>query len=169
MIALYKGTSPMSRFIRWVTWGEYSHASWIDAKKGEYEAWQLAGTVYNDLWGSRHTPGTVVDIFDFKEPLTQIEIGIIETFLKSHLGEKYDWAGVLAFIPVFRMFKEHSKGKWFCSEEIVESVDLAGRPLYEKPSSKTSPSDISFCTLLYKKETWIVPDRPSLVATLACP
>jgi hypothetical protein len=163
MILLYRGTSWVSRLIKWVTWSkDYSHASWITDDKIEYESWQLSGVVRNDLWGIKHTPGTEVDVYDFVIPLTQAEVKVIESFLAAHVGEKYDWNGILAFLPLFRLFKSHSEGKWFCSEYIAEACRLAHRELYEKESYKVSPADIGFCTLLKKVDTWTVPERPNL-------
>lgn len=163
MIALYKGKSIVSGIIRWITWGQYSHASWIRDDYKEYESWQLSGVVFNPLWGSRHTPGTEVDLYDFRQPLTCKELTIMEDFMRDCVGEKYDWAGVLAFLPIIRLFKGHNDGRWFCSEFIAEALKQAGRELYEKDSYKVSPSDIAFCPLLKCVGTWTVPDRPKII------
>ena len=40
MIALYKGTSALSRIIRWRTWSDYTHAAWVFQDGSVIEEWK---------------------------------------------------------------------------------------------------------------------------------
>lgn len=162
MIYLYIGVSWISKMIAFITWSKkkYSHVSWVDRKTGkEYESWMGVGVVENETWGINHTPGTVVHVYEFKHPLTEEQEKKVVDFYKKHLGEGYDWKGVLAFLPAVRPFIKHTPGKWFCSEILTEALDDADAPLYDRESYKNSPDDVGICELVHHTKTLIVPTR----------
>lgn len=131
MIALYKGTSMISRLIRWrtgtLTPAKYSHASWINqVEEDEYEAWP-GGVQHLDHFGFNHTPGTVIDLFDVD--LTQGELdGLIE-FLDSQIGKAYDYRAIAGFIVRLPV---QDKKHLFCSEYIFAGFLHIKKPLLER-------------------------------------
>lgn len=130
MIALYRGKSLPSRLIRWRTWSPYSHAAYLAADGSVYEAWAICGVSHNATIGTRHTPGTYVDVFDLKEPATDAQRREIEAFLLSECGKGYDYRGVLGFMS--RRDKAQDPTRWFCSELIFTAYQRAGVKLFER-------------------------------------
>lgn len=142
MIALYKGTSLVSRLIRWATWSEYSHASWIDGIH-EYEAWHTRGERFKSGvrcvigLGAGHSLGTVVDIYQVPE-LTVEQAQEIRLFLISQIGKRYDLRGVLGFIS--RRDSAQYQDRWFCSELVFTALLRVGLPLLSNvPAHRVSP------------------------------
>lgn len=163
MIAAYQGTSLLSWMIRIRTWSKYSHVSWIMLDQSEIEAWQTGGVAHNAKWGILHTPGTVVDFYEFKNPLTATERTNIETFLLKQVGKKYDKWGVLRFLPVFRLFmrKANDISEWFCSELVMEGCEQGPRPLLNKEPQRTTPDDVPTSTeLRFVEQRTVVPVTP---------
>ena len=53
-------------------------------------------------------------------------------WFRAHMGERYDWMGVLRFaLPFLRQ----RPGKWFCSEAVAEALGVAD-------SAGVSPGDL---------------------------
>lgn len=152
MIALYKGTSLVSKAIKFINWSEYSHASWMTSDGGEYESWDTVGVRYSSIFGSQHTKGTEVDLFEIK--LTKAEIDALEMFFREQMGKKYDYMGILGFL----MRKdEHVHNRWFCSELIAAGFESIKKPLLRNiPSYKVYPGMIAYSTLLTKVKTIII-------------
>jgi hypothetical protein len=150
VIALYKGVSAMSRMIRFRTWSEYSHASWVDDSfQFEWESWPKGG-VQSVAPFSRHTRGTVVDLFHV--PLSRHEETRLLEFFASQKGKGYDWRGVFGFLS--RRSAAQSREKWFCSELIFRGFEVAGRPLLARvPAWKVDPGMLALSPLLTLKET----------------
>ena len=129
MIGLYKGTSPISRIIRWRTWSDYSHAAWLEEtepyKYEVYEAWQNGGVQHHqDYHSSNHKPGTLIDLFRVDMTMDQHFRAI--GFLKCEIGKKYDFRGVLKFIT---RTGGQDQGAWFCSELIMAACLWVDCPL----------------------------------------
>lgn len=142
MIALYKGTSIISRLIRFRTWSEFSHASWVDGDE-EFEAWHTSGEGFKpgvrrvQFLGAGHTLGTEVHLFQCPE-LNAEQCASIKRFMISQIGKRYDWGGVLGFLS--RRDSAQYQDRWFCSELIFcallrEGVDLLSRV----PCHRVSP------------------------------
>lgn len=111
-IALYKGTSFVSKCIRFVTRSEYSHAAIILRDGSVVEAWQPVVRRVASL-SEQHTPGTEVEVFNFRDPLTDAEEDAAEKFLLGELGTPYDYKSVLRFIT---RRPGNLDDHWFCSE-----------------------------------------------------
>ena len=149
MIALYKGTSMLSRAIRWQTDSDYSHASWLLPDGREIEAWKGRGVHVNCSLGDGHTPGTVIDIFTLPE-LSDMQRMQVQAFLDDQLGKPYDWKGVARFLSRGR---RHSDRRWFCSELVAAGCIAAAFPLLDLPAWKTTPGLIATSTRLEKWKT----------------
>lgn len=144
-IALYRGTSWISKAIRFMSWGIYSHASIVMPDGTNYESWDGVGVRSCPNISYGHTPKTRVDFFEIEMQADQLEL--LECALQSQLGKKYDYKGVLRFCPALRFFMRDSPSKreqarWFCSEYVCWALEEAGIILLNKPCWKISPSDI---------------------------
>ena len=153
MIGLYKGTSMISTLIKWRTWSEYSHVSWINEDGSVIEAW-TDGVCQRKSIHEAHRPGTQIDIFDVKMSLEQK--ARIKLFLKGEIGKKYDYRGVMKFIS---RRSGDNQDRWFCSELIAAAFNFADVPLLVRiPVYKIYPGLLAYSPLL----------RP-LGPTLTCP
>lgn len=99
------------------------------------EAWKGGVRVSHSL-SSLHTPGTKVDLFAFKRPLTEIEETALIASLASDIGDPYSYWNVLKFIT---RRPGNLDGSWFCSELVFKRFADIGR------------------VLLRNKEPWAVP------------
>lgn len=103
----------------------------------------------------QHTPGEVVDFFEYKIPLTHYEIQVGTSFLVSQLGKAYDWLNDVRFIPGIRLMVPTPAGSiWdrkhvYCSELAVEMSHQIKRPILERvPAWKVPPGDVPKSPLL---------------------
>jgi hypothetical protein len=143
MIALYKGTSLISKLIRWRTWSAYSHAAWICDNGEVIEAW-TDGVRKRPSIHVGHTPGTEIDLF--KMTLTLTQKILLENFLQKQIGKKYDWRGIGKFIS---RRDGDNQDRWFCSELIAAACASVGEPLLLRiPVYKIDPGMLSYSPLL---------------------
>lgn len=150
MIGLYKGQSARSRLIKFRTWCDYSHASWIDdADMSVHEAWTPGGVRHNRNTNIGHTPGTVIDLFSVKG-LTVGEQDGLREFYSSQRGKPYDWRGVLMFVSRRDPANESAEQeKWFCSELVFAGFLYIKRPLLARiPAYKVYPGMLAYSPLL---------------------
>ncbi len=157
-IALYRGKSLVSLLIRWISRGAYSHSAFrldahseqiaykmqgrspfkrlhIFAEGSVVEAWK--GGVKNSIClATLHSPGTPVDIFSLKEPLTDEEELTLLAILDSQIGEPYSYLNVLRFIT---RRPGDEDGSWFCSEQVAQDFMDIRRPLFERTQSWEVP------------------------------
>lgn len=146
LMGAYRGKSRMSRTIKFATCSKYSHVSHIEAKV-------LDGRMVGPLWeiesvggmgvckvqypGYNHTPGTRVDLFRLKQPLTDEQHEKLVKGLHAELGKKYDWWGIIGFLL---RAKINDPAEWFCSELLHAKYGYAGLWIQERiASSKVSP------------------------------
>lgn len=134
----YKGVGKGSKFIKWFTFGDYSHVSMIfEFTTGhieEIEAIQGSGVI-------KHEPKTADEaVFDdFMVPITPIQVREAYDIACSKLGAKYDWAGIWGFV---RRKKKHSNDKWFCSELVAYVLWQIGYKLSRRKAYKETPSRV---------------------------
>jgi len=156
-IALYQGTSFISRAIRWQTRSKYSHAAFLLDDGSVIEAWATPwpgrvrwvipddnselGTRNSELsaLSKQHTPGTTVHLFDFVCPLTQKENQKLEYFARQDIGTPYDYKSIIRFLT--RDKGDGSKRKLFCSEQVFARCAQIGRPLLERTEAWRVPPD----------------------------
>ena len=162
-ILAYRGTSWVSKAIRWQTRSPYSHiaarsteALWVKRSYGEklwpanhvIEAWQKGGVSMHESISTVHTPGTKVDIYGFEPQLNSTEVGWFAGYLMQQLGKAYDFHAIFHFLTREPM-SHWKKNKWFCSELIFEASLAAGRNLLERCSAwEIPPRDIPRSPLL---------------------
>ena len=157
-IALYKGTSGVSRAIRWITRSDYSHAAFVFDPQAEraaaavsaeggltkirhwrdgavIEAWK-GGVQNSPSLCTLHTPGTVVDLFEPVTPMTFDQDKRLVLWLNSIIGDPYSYWNVLRFIS---RRPGRDDGAWFCSEACVEGFTTAGWKLFERTQAWEVP------------------------------
>lgn len=146
MIALYKNSSLVSRAIRFFTWSEYSHASYVrDDGSIEVESWQRGGVQMHGRPGEAH-PGATIDFFHVA--VTPEQTRQVEEFLFSQVGKAYDFHGVAHFVSRHAPHARDQE-RWFCSELVFASYAAAGIELLSRiPAWKVSPALLSCSPLL---------------------
>ena len=163
MIGLYKGKSLLSRAIQWQTRSEYSHASWIFDNQCVIEAWQ-GGVRKTPHFCCGHTPGTVIELWDFVDPLTETERAQIARFLLAQVGHPYDYFGVLKFVSRRRARSDEA---WFCSELVFEACLSAGRRLLNGVESwQVYPGMLPMSPMLRKVDQVVTWDAEDVRADL---
>lgn len=146
-IALYQGTSFISRAIRWQTRSQYSHAAFLLDDGSVIEAWQpVVRWIIPDNEGDfisglskQHTPGTTVDIFEFECPLAPSENDRLVFFAKQDINTPYDYRGIVRFLT--RKRSATSKHRLFCSEQVFLRCAQIGRPLLARTEAWRVPPD----------------------------
>jgi len=146
MIALYRGTSLVSKAIQFQTRSPYSHAGYIFPDQTIIEAWHIGGVRRNEHIGSVHTPGTVIDLFEPSIPMTGYECAAIEEFLTAQVGMKYDFRSVVRFMS---RVQASANDKWFCSELVFAAFLYINRVLLKRiDASCVSPALLSLSPCL---------------------
>lgn len=146
-VAGYKGAGFGGRFIKWFTFGGYSHVSLIFVQgetRIEIDALQGAGvTSRND--------GNIKNERDlFLVKTTEKQFWQVYNAAVELIGTKYDWRGIYGFLA--RRKRENSK-KWFCSELVAHCLDIAGIKLLNLPPWKISPVMVCASTVIEKVKT----------------
>lgn len=145
MIALYKGISPLSRAIRFMTWSDYSHAAWVDPEtRTLFESTISHGVQSTPNYDVGHTDGTPVELYSIHYTAEQIQK--VRKFLYNQIGKKYDLPGLLGFLSRKNM---DNPDAWFCSEIVFAAHLEAGMPLLSRiPAYKVTPAMLSYSPLL---------------------
>lgn len=144
-IALFRGVSLQSRIIRWFTRGPYSHAALVMPTGTVIEAWRHGVRKVPSL-SHDHTPGTVVDLFHFRRPLSSDEELRLWTSATLMLGRPYDLRGMLRFFSRRRTVGQD--GAWFCSELVAWACRNIGRPLLNAHEWLIAPTHLAWSTEL---------------------
>lgn len=139
MIVFYRGTSMLSRAIRWFTRSHYSHVAYEQSNGNLIEAWTHGVRMVAD-YATDHTAGTAVEWYRV-EGVTPEQRERAETFMRKQLGKKYDVRGILGFL---RHRDIENQERWFCSELVFEAFRQAGVELLARvPAFKVSPGDLN--------------------------
>lgn len=131
-IVLFKGTSWISRMIRWQTRSKYSHAAILTEGGTLVESLEGKGVQSTCDWNRPEN----ADIFDV--PSTQDQRNSIMGFLSAQVGKPYDWLMVVRFVTR-RQEGRRTSGKWFCSELVFAAFQQAGISLFRE----TEPWEVS--------------------------
>ena len=143
-VLLFRGMGLGSALIRWQTRSKYSHAAILLSDNTVVESWQGAGvrvTRIHDWHG--------IDAFTVIG-MTPLEWSVVEQFIKSQIGKKYDYLSVARFIT---RRKGDCPERWFCSELVFSAFLHAGVKLLDRVEPwEVSPGLLSFSPLL--REDW---------------
>jgi uncharacterized protein YycO len=126
-VCLHRGTSLVSRLIRWQNRSDYSHASIVLPSGTHIESREGQGVLVHAKF-TLTNPTEQVDWFAVNG-LTATHVDALVDFITAQAGKAYDWPMVFGFISRSRVEGHESGGKWFCSELVFAALEAAGRPL----------------------------------------
>ena len=145
-ITFHRSNSIISKVIRYVTRGKYSHVAVILNDGSVIDARPFQGV-------KRHrninccNKGDTVEIYDVK--LTPNQEKIIEQFLIKQICKKYDYFSVFNFTLHATEKNRKLKGKWFCGELTFSAFKKAKCNLLNNVDGwKVSPTILSYSPLL---------------------
>jgi hypothetical protein len=188
-IASYRGKSGISIGIEVVTYSIYSHTAMLfcndmvvevngmlhDIAAGSViEAWK-GGVQHANSLSENHTPGTKVDLFSFKTPLSEEVEHRIASFLFAQIDKPYDYINVGRFVPIVRvLIPKPAPTIWtrkhvFCSELIMEGCNAGGVYLLERCKPwEVPPRDPPRSPMLYLDRTIVTKRRSPCTQGLGC-
>jgi uncharacterized protein YycO len=140
-ILLFRGRGFISSMIRWQTRSEYSHAAFLLPCGRIIEAWQGSGVRIKilDDWQD-------VDSFGV-HGMTEEQWTQAISFARMQIGKKYDYRAVFRFVSRKRVPFDD---RWFCSELVAKSLEVAGVKLFRNlDSTEISPGMIARSPLTY--------------------
>lgn len=132
-VCLHKGSSLVSKLIRWQNRSDYSHASIVLPSGTHIESREGKGVLVHPKF-TLTNPTEQVDWFAVND-LTGKHLDALVDFLTAQAGKAYDWPMVFGFISRSRVEGHESGGKWFCSELVFASFKAAGRPLLARTNA----------------------------------
>lgn len=140
----YNGQGFGSGFIRWFTFGTYSHVSLrfvIDGIDEEIESIQGSGVI-------RHKPYSHDEkSFDeFVVPCSDVQVLDAHINVLSLIGSKYDLAGIWGFM---RRKNNHDPYKWFCSELVAYALYKIGYPISRREPYRETPTSVMESLRIY--------------------
>lgn len=115
IICLHRGTSLVSRLIKWQQRSEYSHLSILYPDGTHYESREFKGVLKHPNF-TLTNKSEVVDQFIFITPLSEEQIEKGRKFLNKQVGKPYDWPMVFGFVSRSSHEGPSSAGRYFCSE-----------------------------------------------------
>lgn len=125
-VCLHRGSSLVSRLIRWQNRSDYSHASivlptgeHIESREGKGVLWHPKFTLTNP---TEHVNWFAVDGIQAEH------LDRLWQFLRDQRNKPYDWPMVFGFVSRSRTEGQESGGKWFCSELVFAALAAAGLP-----------------------------------------
>jgi len=130
----YRGKGLGSGFIKWFTFGEYSHVSLIFESYRhveEIESIQGKGVI-------KHAPSDG-DFDEFYAPLSEEQAFEAHMIAISLLDSSYDWKGIWGFM-VRR--DRHNLEKWFCSEFVAYVLYKVEYPLSRRDPYRETPTSV---------------------------
>lgn len=149
-ILQYQGISPVSKTIKRFTNGKYSHTAPMFDDGSLVEADWREGVVTSRNFRQRHTPGTVVDVF---EVTIDYDEEVVTRWLFEQVGKGYDWGGIYG-IAIRR--NKQNEDKLFCSEKTHAGFKKGGAVLVNLPSWQVTPRDIGASIGINQIDQWVV-------------
>jgi hypothetical protein len=148
--ALYRGQSLISKLIQGFSRSVYSHVAidFTDQLGSVYESVSAGFVRASTLWVN-HDTGTVVDLFEYRRPLTRVELNVAERTAIALVGQPYDYASVFLNFPL-RLDRDGDTKRLFCSEAALAISWSMGeeRLLQRMLPWKATPDHIAISPLL---------------------
>jgi uncharacterized protein YycO len=134
-----------SKFIRLMTWSEYSHVD-IVLPDGTLLGARMVNGV--QIRPADYCNFSRVDIY---ETIVPVNDTLIYDFARSQVGKPYDWKGIIN-IGLERNWQEPDS--WFCSELAAWCFTQAGTPLLSVGEQyyRVTPRDLTISPLLARVE-----------------
>lgn len=146
-IALYKGTSTVSKSILFFSRGGYSHAAIVLNDGSVIEAKEFHGVQKRKSITDAIPPKYIIDIYEL--PTTPEQDEAVKNFLEKQLGKGYDYWSVIGFVVYASKEARKSYGRWFCSELVFATMEKIGIQLLERVGAwKVSPTILSYNTAM---------------------
>lgn len=145
-IALFKGSGLISKAIQWQTRSEYSHVGIVVIDTNNalkpilYEAYHVGGVRSDRNIYKIIANGEKINLFKLETPIIEKRVENIENFLKSKVGNKYDFVSVMRFVS---RRKAKDNDNYFCSELVVDALRAGEVNILNGDSSRFSPRDVS--------------------------
>jgi len=134
----YNGLGKGSDFIRWFTFGKFSHVSMVfelpTGVSEEIESIQGSGVIIHEPWTHDQK-----DFVEMQAPLTTEQAVDARILFRSFEDALYDWRGIYGFMI---RKKRHSADKWFCSEVVAYVLLKAGYPLSRREAYRETPTSV---------------------------
>ena len=128
-VILSRGGNPISRTIRWITRGPWSHASLLRPDNMVLEAvWPRVRLLPFAVWVKPMKPSNF-QIFTVETTAPQSED--VCAYALAQVGKPYDLIGDLHFLTR-QGYADQPDTKWFCSELVFESFREAGIHLFAR-------------------------------------
>lgn len=149
-LGLYRGTSIVSRLIRWQTRSCYSHVAGRCPETGKViEAWHRpfpGGVFCRDSWFDAHRPETRVDVFTVPA-MTRSVSRDLWSLAERKVGKgHYDYRAIARFLS---RRSAPADGSWFCAEVWASVFEDVEHPLLARvPPGHVSPAMLSWSPLL---------------------
>lgn len=135
-VALFCGTSLISRMIRWHTRGLWSHAA-VVIDGVVYEAREGRGVIKR-RWGTSGYPDKAWTLRTPVEALSLEQVEAMKNWLDAQMGSPYDYRQVFRFVTRLG-FHPSTAGKWFCSELVYEAFKQVGVELFSNVEAYEVP------------------------------
>lgn len=148
-LLFYKGKGLVSKAIRFQTRSEYSHVAVRLRDHTVVEAWHVGGVRRLRYPHEGHASGTPVDVFRLDDSFAY-DPDLVEAFLLSQLGKKYDFKSVFRFITRRKVVLDDA---WFCSELVLAAFAAGGSRLLRGNPSEASPEIASLSPYLVYEKT----------------
>jgi len=139
-----------SKLTRLFTVSQFSHIE-IEVDGMCYSAKPFVGVYKQTAEELKTDKNIVIESFILKHKPTEAQKELILNFLNLQVGKKYDYKAVIA-CGLFKRDWENNLDKWFCSELVAKSLELAGLRLinkYYKPN-RVIPEDLVLSLRLVK-------------------
>lgn len=124
-VVLFRGTSLLSKAIRWQTRSVYSHAALLCPDGHLIHALADRGVVREP---APFGPDDTCDVFNVPS-MTSKQWEAAARFAAAQVGKGYDWWGVIRFVARDRL---PDSPNYFCSELVFEALAWAGRRVLER-------------------------------------
>lgn len=172
-IVFTKDNSLLSRAIRWVTRGQYSHAliMWEDKRLGGWLRMEAGWDGYHIRpMAFKHMDARKLELLTQSDmvamPLTDDYDGVLR-ICAQWLGRRYDYEGAAGFLWVAlgRLIRRKLKNPLassralFCSEAIAAALKELGHPAFTDAEPATvSPQDLMNRLRRDRKAAWVLHD-----------
>lgn len=142
-IHFWRGSGFIGTAIRLFSWGPVSHVA-MQIGNDLYEAREFRGVVKSRYPVSKRMPDE-----SFKVELPHAaSVELVRQWWEKRIGASYDYLSVIRFV-YRRSETQRTRGKWFCSEAVVDALSAGGVQLYDRlDSSKITPAMVYWSPLL---------------------
>jgi len=141
---IHSGNGLISKAIKWITLGDYSHTS-VEFGKDRFESIMGKGVIMNGH--QKINISKIVESYEVK--VTNDTFTELKLWTRQQVGKKYDYLAILSFISP--LFSKPRIGLWYCSELTYVIYAKARGVMDLIENQKVSPSQFRDIIRLNKK------------------